>query len=137
MSVWGRDRQGRLRLPQFREALLPASLAAAGAPELILLRPVGWPVGMAAELIALTPLLWRRVYPIVASTVALAVLTAMYGSRTCNGSTQCSDRHHDAHLVQLRALRRRSARPRGRAVDGPAALSSPSIPGNMTGLTHS
>ena len=43
-----------------------------------MLRPVGWPVGIAGELIALAALLWRRVYPIVASTVALAALITMY-----------------------------------------------------------
>jgi hypothetical protein len=66
------------RVPRLQEALLPAGLAAAGILELILLRPVGWPVGMAGELIALGALLWRRVYPIVAPTVALAAVITMY-----------------------------------------------------------
>ena len=67
-----------LRLPHFREVLLPAGLAAAGALELILLRPDGWPIGIAGEWIALAALLWRRVYPIVAPTVALLALIVMY-----------------------------------------------------------
>jgi signal transduction histidine kinase len=66
------------------KASAPSGGAPPGRPrrcrgvELILLRPVGWPVGMAGELIALCALLWRRVYPIVAPTVALAAVITMY-----------------------------------------------------------
>jgi hypothetical protein len=76
VPVWWRFRQGMPRLPHLQEALLPAGLAPAGAIELCI--PVDWPVGIAGESVALTALLGRRVYPIIAPTAALAALITMY-----------------------------------------------------------
>jgi hypothetical protein len=56
----------------------PKALSVSGELELILLPPVGWPMGIAREWIALAALLWRRAYPIIAPTVALLTLIVMY-----------------------------------------------------------
>jgi len=61
----------------FRDAALPVALAALGALELYDLRPDGWGYGIALEAAACLLLVWRRVYPLVACTLAAVLVLLM------------------------------------------------------------
>lgn len=60
-----------------RDAVLPSALAVLGAFELYDLRPDGWSLGIALEATACLVLVWRRVYPLVACTLAAVLVLLM------------------------------------------------------------
>jgi signal transduction histidine kinase len=62
----------------FRDAILPAVIAALGALELVSMQPHGWQIGIAGETVACLALVWRRSHAMVACLVAICAVVAMY-----------------------------------------------------------
>jgi len=65
------------RARPLRDAVLPVALAVLGAFELYDLRPDGWGYGIALVATACLVLVWRRVYPLVACTLAAVLVLLM------------------------------------------------------------
>ena len=59
------------------DVLVPAVIAAIGLLELLVVRPTGWGYGLVLEICAALLLVWRRFWPLVASTGAAGVLLLM------------------------------------------------------------
>jgi signal transduction histidine kinase len=56
------------------DVLVPAVIAAIGLLELLVVRPTGWGYALVLEICAALLLVWRRHWPLVASTTAIGVL---------------------------------------------------------------
>jgi len=59
-------------------AVLPVAILVVGTLELLLLRPSGWPIGIAGETLACVALIWRRAVPMAAPLAAIAAMVGMY-----------------------------------------------------------